>query len=145
MAKNITLMGASYPDVPAVQLPQTGGGVAVFMDADEIKKRASCVKYQASSNVNSVSVVLTNENVNILAGIIFTTPWANPADTIPSGGDGGIYAFQIRPSYNYVGFYPIKEAGTGHKITSMAWNDSTNTLTINYDAAKTKFINIIYA
>lgn len=30
MAKNITLMGADYPDVPAVQLPQTGGGTVTF-------------------------------------------------------------------------------------------------------------------
>jgi hypothetical protein len=33
MAKNISLMGASYPDVPAVVLPQTGGGTARFDDA----------------------------------------------------------------------------------------------------------------
>ena len=32
MAKNVTIMGANYPDVPAVQLPQTGGGTAVFYD-----------------------------------------------------------------------------------------------------------------
>ena len=32
MAKNITLLGASYPDVPAVDLPQTGGGTARFVD-----------------------------------------------------------------------------------------------------------------
>lgn len=38
MAKNITLMGANYSDVPAVQLPKTGGGVATFYDGDEIIK-----------------------------------------------------------------------------------------------------------
>lgn len=38
MAKNITLMGADYPNVPAVQLPQTGGGTATFYEADEIIK-----------------------------------------------------------------------------------------------------------
>lgn len=32
MAKNITLLGASYSDVPAVNLPQTGGGTARFTD-----------------------------------------------------------------------------------------------------------------
>ncbi len=32
MAKNVTLLGASYEDVPAVQLPQTGGGTATFTD-----------------------------------------------------------------------------------------------------------------
>lgn len=34
MAQNITLMGASYPDVPAVNLPVTGGGTALFYDRD---------------------------------------------------------------------------------------------------------------
>ena len=34
MAKNITLMGADYPQVPAVQLPQTGGGTAIFYDIE---------------------------------------------------------------------------------------------------------------
>lgn len=32
MSKNITLLGASYSDVPAVLLPQTGGGTALFTD-----------------------------------------------------------------------------------------------------------------
>lgn len=36
MAKNITLMGADYPQVPAVQLPQTGGGTATFYDINVI-------------------------------------------------------------------------------------------------------------
>ena len=36
MAKNISLMGADYPDVPAVQLPQTGGGTATFYDINVI-------------------------------------------------------------------------------------------------------------
>ena len=35
MAKNITLMGASYTDVPAVTLPQTGGGTALFTDVGD--------------------------------------------------------------------------------------------------------------
>ena len=36
MAKNISLLGANYPDVPAVVLPQTGGGNAMFVDADDV-------------------------------------------------------------------------------------------------------------
>ena len=34
MAQDITLMGASYPAVPAVTLPKTGGGTASFWDMD---------------------------------------------------------------------------------------------------------------
>ena len=36
MAQNITLMGASYSDVPAVNLPKTGGGLAKFIDETEV-------------------------------------------------------------------------------------------------------------
>lgn len=43
MAKNITLMGASYTDVPAVNLPQTGGGLARFTDVSDTTATASDV------------------------------------------------------------------------------------------------------
>lgn len=36
MAQNVTLLGASYPDVPSVILPKTGGGSAVFVDPQEL-------------------------------------------------------------------------------------------------------------
>lgn len=32
MAQDVTLLGASYEDVPAVELPKTGGGTATFTD-----------------------------------------------------------------------------------------------------------------
>lgn len=35
MAQDITIMGASYSDVPAVELPKTGGGVATFYDMSQ--------------------------------------------------------------------------------------------------------------
>lgn len=36
MAQNISLLGADYPAVPAVQLPKTGGGTATFIDPTEL-------------------------------------------------------------------------------------------------------------
>lgn len=36
MAQNITLLGANYPDVPAVTLPITGGGMATFSDTRSV-------------------------------------------------------------------------------------------------------------
>jgi len=35
MAQNITIMGGSYSDVPAVNLPKTGGGTATFTDVSD--------------------------------------------------------------------------------------------------------------
>lgn len=33
---NVTLWGASYSDVPSIEVPKTGGGMAAFIDEDEI-------------------------------------------------------------------------------------------------------------
>ena len=35
MAQNITLMGATYSAVPAVELPKDGGGTALFTDVTD--------------------------------------------------------------------------------------------------------------
>ena len=43
MAQNITLLGASYSDVPAVTLPKTGGGTASFTDVTDTTATASDV------------------------------------------------------------------------------------------------------
>lgn len=44
MAQNITLLGASYADVPAVLLPKTGGGTATFTDVTDGTATAADVK-----------------------------------------------------------------------------------------------------
>ena len=43
MAQNITLLGASYSDVPSVVLPKTGGGTASFTDVTDTTAAASDV------------------------------------------------------------------------------------------------------
>ena len=43
MSKNITLLGASYSDVPAVRLPVTGGGTADFTDVSDTTATAADV------------------------------------------------------------------------------------------------------
>ena len=44
MAQNISLLGADYPDVPAVQLPKTGGGTATFTDVSDTDAAAGDVR-----------------------------------------------------------------------------------------------------
>ena len=43
MAQNITLLGASYSAVPAVNLPKTGGGTATFTDVTDTTAAAGDV------------------------------------------------------------------------------------------------------
>lgn len=54
MAKNISLLGADYPDVPAVQLPQTGGGTATFYDV-EVTDGDPTLEWETRSTVGTIN------------------------------------------------------------------------------------------
>ena len=44
MSKNVTLWGSSYSNVPALTVPQTGGGTALFTDTSPTTAVASDVR-----------------------------------------------------------------------------------------------------
>lgn len=55
MAQNVTVCGANYQNVPAVQLPKTGGGSALFLDATVYPKyvtKTSTVSSNSSGMIN---------------------------------------------------------------------------------------------
>ena len=58
MAQDIELLGATYPDVPAVQLPKSGGGTALFTDTSDTSADESDVVsgevFYTSSGTRSV-------------------------------------------------------------------------------------------
>lgn len=72
MAQNVTIMGASYPDVPAVDLPKTGGGTARFADPS----------------------VTTAVAADVAAGKIFLNAQGEPTTGTGSGG-GGVFAINL--------------------------------------------------
>ena len=97
MAKNISLLGANYPNVPAVQLPQTGGGTATFVDPSEIKLEVVSsqeVTYaenvEATSNADKLICEKYNNGMIRLRGTFHITTSATGTSltspiTIPSG------------------------------------------------------------
>lgn len=70
MPKNITLMGASFSDVPAVDLPQTGGGTARFIDPSPTTAIDSDVAsgkiYYKSDGTQSVGTASAGQAISIV-------------------------------------------------------------------------------
>lgn len=63
MAQNISLLGADYPNVPAVQLPKTGGGTAQFDDTTDATAIASDLALGKTAYVNNVRLTGTGSMV----------------------------------------------------------------------------------
>ena len=102
MAKNITLMGASYSNVPAVQLPQTGGGTARFDDAS--------VTTATASDVASGKVFLASD------GTITT------GTNSGGGGASNYVSGSFTPSGSgAVGSLTIPYSGNGYPICAMVF------------------------
>lgn len=75
MAQNITLLGASYADVPAVVLPKTGGGSARFTDVTGTTASASDVAsgkyfYDALGSLTLGTASGGGGSTNLIMGVI---------------------------------------------------------------------------
>lgn len=61
MAQNITLLGASYSDVPAIDLPKTGGGTARFIDQEDVITYYTSTSEPTSSQGSDGDIWLVTE------------------------------------------------------------------------------------
>lgn len=127
MAQNITLLGASYSDVPAVTLPKTGGGTARFDDAS--------VTTAVASDVASGKIFLA-ANGTITTG------------TNSGGGGSGIGTLLATLSMGTISTSSTQAADTGKSISVSGINSydalivetSVNTVTNNRHTATVGFI-----
>lgn len=126
MAQNITLLGASYSDVPAVQLPKTGGGTARFDDA-------------------SVTTAVASD---VAQGKIFLAANGTITTGTASGGGGGIGTLLATLSMGTISTSSTTATDTGKSISVSGINSydalivetSVDTVTNNRHTATVGFI-----
>lgn len=97
MAKNIDFMGAVFPDVPSVKLPQQGGGLVAFDDTTDATATADKILQGYTAYANGQKLVGTasggitpSGTISITQnGTVDVTQYAS-ADVNVSGGGGGL-------------------------------------------------------
>ena len=81
---NITLWGASYTDVPAILLPQTGSGTVRFTEVSDTTATASTVLYP-----NYFYTANGTRTQGTVAFVTYYTGSGAPSSSL--GNDGDIY------------------------------------------------------
>ena len=142
MAQNITLLGANYPDVPAVQLPITGGGTATFSDTRSVTYNLSGgatasvspsevvagqgfslkLKAPAGYNLSNVSVTMAE---NDITSQVFT----------PDESGGGSPVLQTK-SANYT---PTTSAQT-EVLTADSGYDGLEQVSVSVDPIPSEYV-----
>ena len=84
MAQNISLMGADYSAVPAVNLPKTGGGTARFTDTSA----STC----AASNLTSGTIGYDSNGELVTGSLVVKHYYYGTTDPVAANlNDGDIY------------------------------------------------------
>lgn len=143
MAQNITLMGASYSNVPSVQLPKTGGGTATFDDTT-ISSNAAAASDITSGKlayVNGALITGTNsggggssKNAQVVQGTTRTNSSSLTAIgaelTVSKTGKYDIYysCFRTNTSASYTWGTRLYIDGTAQGTENTTWtNNQQNT------------------
>lgn len=138
---NITLMGASYTDVPAVTLPQTGGGTVTFYENGSPSATQHTIYFEFTDSTNTTITGYWDDSF-ISNAITATTPTTYGGKTVTlaqldgvtwyQAGGGDIPLNTELVDYNAIvqGYY-VDDAANGAIVAGESWNCVTDYLPID--------------
>lgn len=138
MAQNITLLGATYSDVPAVNLPKAGGGTALFTDTSDANATASQILNGKTAYVGGAKVtgIIQSQSAQTITPgttdqTIAAGKYLTGAQTIK--GDANLVAANIAKDVSIFGVTGTHEGGGGGYTmvfqTELSINTSSTTTT----------------
>ena len=132
---DIELMGATYPDVPAVDLPKSGGGMARFYDPGEINYASSATSGGSALNTEGIpfgKVDSTSTSTAFTATVAGITELKNGTVVmLKNGVVSSASGFTI--NINGLGAKPVySNMATGNGITPTNPTRETTIFNINY-------------
>ena len=120
MSKNITLMGASYSDVPSVVLPQTGGGTATFTDVSDTTA--------AAADVASGKYFYTSQGVKTEG-----TASGGGGTTWETVYQGSLSVTSYEDGHYYALYNPWTEQFVQGSVWRVTWNNVQYVCTATFD------------
>ena len=97
---NITLMGASYMDVPAVDLPKTGGGTVRFYENGGTPSATQHTILFELEDTTTATITAYYDSTFISDAITATTPTEYGGKTVDSASLDGV-AWYVKPSEDW--------------------------------------------
>lgn len=101
---NITLMGASYTDVPAVTLPQTGGGTVTFYENGSPSATQHTIYFEFSDSTNTTINAWYDDSF-ISNAITATTPTTYGGKTVTLAQLDSVTWYEYNPSESWETLY----------------------------------------
>lgn len=117
---NITLLGASYTDVPAVDLPKTGGGTVRFYENGGTPSATQHTILFEFEDSTSTSITAYYDSTFISDAIKATTPTSYGGKTVQEASLDGV-AWYTKPSEDWEVLYDSSVTFTQQSPYNQIW------------------------